>query len=64
MNWLLTLRPLPCKWYEKQKDTGGLWFESVLSVHVHLVLAVGLACAADHTLIQTFLFLLETVAAL
>lgn len=62
MSWLLTSRPLA--FYvaqEAEEPVRSLWFEPV---RVHLILAVGLACAADHTLTGTFLFLLETVAAL
>lgn len=40
------------------------WSEGILSVHVHLGLAVGLACAADHTLTATFLFLLDCCCSL
>lgn len=65
MSCLLSSRPLLFQVvWEAEEHVSSLWFESILVVHVHLLLAVGLACAADHTLIGTFLFLLETVAAL
>lgn len=65
VSCLLSSRPLVFQVVrEAEEHVSSLWFESILMVHVHLLLAVGLVCAADHSLIGTFLFLLETVAAL
>lgn len=63
MRKLQTSRPLVFYVTQEADHRRSLWLESIPLVHVHSVLAVGLACAADHTLTETFLFLLETAAA-